>query len=105
MIILFQSMMFQSPFSFLPAGHRFTLQCPQSRPTLATRTSCAETGSLFGVWRCDVNFATLFLHAGCSLVGLYLVLHWKNRCRQWGENLISRFFLPWKTKINLNETI
>lgn len=82
-------------------GYRLALQCPQSRPTLASRTGCAETGSLFGVWRCDVDFATLFLHAGCSLVGLHLVLYRKNRCRQWGENRFSSPFDALTYKINL----
>jgi len=74
-------------FNFLsaPSGYRVAVQCSQSRQTITIGTSCEKVGSLFGVWGRDVNFATVLLHAGCALVGLYLVLHRSYRCRQWGE--------------------
>lgn len=73
-------------------GYRLTFQRFEGCEVITVGTSCEEIGSLFGVWRCDVNFASVFLHAGCALVGMYLVLHRPNRCRQWGENFLIFFF-------------
>jgi hypothetical protein len=89
-------------FFILSLGHRFAFQRTQSRTFASIGPGCEKIGSVFGVWRCNVNFATMFLYVGRSLVGLHLVLHWSNRCRQWGEIFFPVFLIIEQNEINLN---
>lgn len=70
-------------------GHRLALQRPESRSPPAPGTGSEEIGPLSGVWRCDVDSATVLLHAGGPLASVHLVLYRPHRRRQWGEVSLS----------------
>jgi hypothetical protein len=63
------SMPLQIVLLLLLSGHWLSVQRSQSRSPPQIGSSGEEIGSLFGVWRCDVNSSFMLLHAR----GLYLI--------------------------------
>lgn len=62
-------------FESTVSGNWKPFQCVESGSTLATGPSREKAGPISRIRRCHVDFALVFLHAGCTLASVHLVFN------------------------------
>ena len=73
-------------------GDQYTVQRTQSGPSSSAWTSCAQTGSLPGIWSRHASSVDPRFHPVRPLVCLYLVLHRQHRVKQRGDLRLAANF-------------
>lgn len=80
--LLYEQSRNNTVFESTVSGNWKPFQCVESGSTLATGTSREKAGPISRIRRCHVDFALVFLHAGCTLASVHLVLNRAFRRRQ-----------------------